>query len=90
MPGTRAWPRRDTIVDQTVWMRFDWGERFSVRGGMGRNLVLQANRGARQETLKRMGNKNSHGNLMTIRFVLQNPIKLETFIQRWEECLRKL
>lgn len=86
-PGTRAWPRQDSVVDKNIGMRWDWGERVGMGG---RNLVLQANKGAEQGALRRIANKNSHTKLMTIRLDLQNPPELELFMQRWYDGLKDL
>ena len=89
-PGTRAWPRRDPVVDQRMGIRWDWGEKVSVGGVLGQNLVLQANKGAKQGVLRGMADRDSHAKLVIIHLNLQSPPGLEWFVQRWYEGLRNL
>ena len=89
-PGTRAWPSRNPAVDKKIGMRWDWGETIGDGDDQERNLVLQANKGAKQSVLKRLASRNSHSKLMTIRLPLQHPLELEEFIQKWKDGLRDL
>jgi hypothetical protein len=88
-PGVRAWSKRNTVIDQEVGMRWDWGEKVIVDGRLGRNLVLQANKGARQEVLRQMAGRNSHGKLMTICLDLKDPMSVESFLSKWGKGLEK-
>jgi hypothetical protein len=89
-PGTRAWPSRNPAVDEKIGMRWDWGETIGDGDDQGRNLVLQANKGAKQRGLKRLASRNSHSKLVTIRLPLQHPLELEEFIRGWEDGLSDL
>jgi hypothetical protein len=90
IPGSRAWPRRDSEVDKEIGVRWDWGEKIVVGNRVVRNLVLQANKGATQEILRRMAGRDSHAKLMTLRLDLQDPIDEETFIHKWREGLKEI
>jgi hypothetical protein len=70
-------------------MRWDWGEKVIVDGRLGRNLVLQANKGARQEVLRRMAGRDSHGKLMTIHLDLEDPMSVESFLSKWSKGLEE-
>lgn len=60
-----------------------------VGGRPGRNLVLQANKGAEQETLQEISGRNSHNKLLVLRIDLSKPESEQEFIDRWMEGLKK-
>jgi hypothetical protein len=89
-PGTRAWPRRDSEIDKAIGVRWDWGEKLIVGNKVVRNLVLQANKGASQEGLRRMAGRDSHAKLLILRLDLGDPPDEEAFIDQWRKDLNDI
>jgi len=64
-PGSRAWPQKS--LDTKIGIRVDYGELFTDSNGIRRrNFVVQPNKNAENEILRKLANENSHQQLCTV------------------------
>jgi hypothetical protein len=68
-------------------VRWDWGERVFMDGRFVRNLILQPNKGAKSEVLRRIAGKNSHGKLGAMKIDIERLPTKEIFIEKWRKMV---
>ncbi|KAH8679591.1 hypothetical protein BGZ60DRAFT_400300 [Tricladium varicosporioides] len=64
-PRSRAVPSRNKIDHERIGARIDSGEVFQHDGKMFKTIYHQPNKGARNNILKKIAEKDSHANLAT-------------------------
>ncbi|MCJ1472450.1 hypothetical protein MMC13_001098 [Lambiella insularis] len=70
-PGTRAAPTQTPKNDANFGLRIDHGEKFNKGGKVFQRFNVQANKNAKNSTIRAMANKNSH-QILTYADVLVN------------------
>ncbi len=67
-PGSRAYPGNKSL-DEACGARLDFGETYTGSDGqVYRNVVLQANKNAKNAELKKIAARNSHQKLGVLRY----------------------
>lgn len=87
-PGSRAWPSRNKSNDVKAGARVDYGEKFEKDGQMCRNLVLQANKDANNQELKRLAAADSHKTLARITVPIDDPPDEDGMLVMFRECIK--
>ncbi|KAA1477868.1 hypothetical protein DENSPDRAFT_885440 [Dentipellis sp. KUC8613] len=85
--GERAWPVRLGRTDVRIGIRCDYGKLFEEKGKQFRWVHVQANKGAEQNTLRRLAQKNSHAVLGSIKMDVKINMGQEDFIGELEKIL---
>ncbi|KAA1476101.1 hypothetical protein DENSPDRAFT_884069 [Dentipellis sp. KUC8613] len=85
--GERAWPARLERTDVRIGIRCDYGKAFEAKGRQFRWLHVQANKGAEQNILRRIAQKNSHTVLGSIKIDIKARMGQDEFLEELQKIL---
>ncbi|KAA1479947.1 hypothetical protein DENSPDRAFT_887222 [Dentipellis sp. KUC8613] len=88
--GERAWPARLERTDIRIGIRCDYGKTFEEKGIQFRWIHVQANKGAEQNILRRVAQKNPHTVLGSIKINFKARMGQEAFLEELKRILGSL